>query len=255
MQHDRYPILEFDPSPEAMVEPSRVLKPIDIPDRCVLCFYRKVIETVTAALPSRVLTHLASVAGRDPVHEVDWAGHRLAVTFPGVGAPWAAAKLEELIAVGCRKFIVVGSGGVLIDNLPKGHIIVPTSAVRDEGCSYHYLPPGREVSPSPAAVQAIQEVLTAHGCPYVSGKIWTTDAFYRETPARVKRRRDEGCIAVDMEASALFAVAKFRNVIIGQILLAGDDLSGDQWDDRQWDHMPDAHEKEFQLAAEACLRL
>ena len=87
------------------------------------------------------------------------------------------------------------------------------------------------------------------------GKTWTTDAFYRETPAKVKRRKAEGCISVEMEASAFFAVAQFRGVQFAQILYAGDDVSGDKWDSRQWSDQVVAREQLLELAIEACLQI
>ena len=76
------------------------------------------------------------------------------------------------------------------------------------------------------------ETLEAHHVPYVPGKTWTTDALYRETRGKVERRVAEGCLTVEMEAAAFFAVAAFRGVTFGQLLYAGDDLSGDAWDQR-----------------------
>ena len=106
----------------------------------------------------------------------------------------------------------------MLDNsIGSGDITVPTSAVRDEGTSYHYLPPGREAYPSPQALDAVTKVLHRNRCRYVKGKTWTTDAFNRETPKKVKRRREQGCITVEMEAAALFAVAGFRGVAPGQL--------------------------------------
>jgi uridine phosphorylase len=134
-------------------------------------------------------------------------------------------------------------------------LIVPASAVRDEGTSYHYLPPAREVAASADGVAAVEAVLKEHGCPYLLGKTWTTDAFYRETPARIRRRKAEGCLAVEMEAAALFAVAQFRGVTFAQILYAGDDVSGDQWDHRAWQGRGRTRLTLFRLAAEACLSL
>jgi uridine phosphorylase len=87
------------------------------------------------------------------------------------------------------------------------------------------------------------------------GKSWTTDGFYRETPARMARRRAEGCLAVEMESAAFFAVAQMRGVTFGQILYGGDDLTGEQWDDREWDRQTSTREKLLWLAAEACLAL
>jgi len=104
--------------------------------------------------------------------------------------------------------------------------VVPVSAVRDEGTSYHYLSPAREVEPSPRAVSAIKLVLERHKVPYITGKTWTTDGFFRETPGKVELRRSEGCLTVEMEAAAFFAVARFRGVTLGQVLYGGDDVGG-----------------------------
>ena len=101
-----------------------------------------------------------------------------------------------------------------------GHVIVPTSAVRDEGTSYHYLAPSRSASPTPQAVDAIVKTLEAHHVPFVTGATWTTDALYPETRGKVERRVAEGCLTVEMEAAAFFAVAAFRGVTFGQLLYA-----------------------------------
>lgn len=249
-----YPILEHDPSPEALIEPARILKRVDVPEACVLCFFQEVI--VEVCRDARHVFDLRSEIGKNPVYELAVNGGRVAVIHPGLGAPMAAAFLEEAIALGCRKFVACGGAGVLNREIAVGHVVIPTGAVRDEGTSYHYLPPAREVSAHPQAVTAIETVLQRHGIPYLAGKTWTTDAIYRETPARIARRREEGCITVEMEAAAFFAVAQFRGVPFGQLLYGGDDVSGDVWDSRKWQHgQASAREKLFWLAAEACLEL
>ena len=216
-EHD-FPILEYDPGRDAMIEPSRVLSPIDIPRHCVLCFFQDVITTLHEAGQLRVVHMLGSEMGPNPVYEMDFDGRRLALMHPGIGAPLAGGFTDELIALGCRAFIVCGGAGTLTADLVVGHLVVPNAAVRDEGTSYHYLPPAREVSPSPEAVAAIEATLQRHHVPYVVGKTWTTDGFYRETLARVARRRAEGCLTVEMEAAAFFAVGQFRDVAVGQLL-------------------------------------
>ena len=250
-----YPILEYDPSPVALIEPSRLLSPIDIPPHCVLCFFQDVIAGLDARGLLRQVYSLGSEMGPNPVYTLEIDGRSLALVHPGVGAPLAGAFLDELIALGCRHFIACGGAGVLNRDLVVGHVIVPTAAVRDEGTSYHYLPPSREVAPSAAAVTAIEATLTHRGVAYVSGKTWTTDGFYRETVARIARRRAEGCLTVEMEAAAFFAVAQFRGVTFGQLLYGGDDVSGDAWDSRSWQSRVSIRERVFWLAAEACLRL
>jgi len=258
---NNYPILEFDPSSQALIEPGKILHRLDnLPEHCVLCFFNDVIGDLFA--DQTHFHRLHSEIGHNPIYVAEQDGRQFAVIHPGVGAPLAVAFLEEAIALGCRKFIACGGAGALNREITVGHVVVPTSAVRDEGTSYHYLPPGREVTASPEAVAAIQQTLDAHHVPYVTGKTWTTDAIYRETPAKIARRRAEGCLTVEMETAAFFAAAQFRaalpethDVVFGQILYGGDDLSGELWDSRNWLGRTSTREQLFWLAAEACLRL
>jgi purine-nucleoside phosphorylase len=104
-------------------------------------------------------------------------------------------------------------------------------------------------------VVAIDEVLAEAGVPHDRGLTWTTDAFFRETPAKVARRREQGCITVDMEASAMFAAAAFRGVVYGQLLYAGDDVSAAEWDHRDWEKQGSARDRLLDLAFAAVLKL
>jgi uridine phosphorylase len=255
MLKKKYPILEFDAERKAVFEPGAYVHPADVPERCVLCFFHDVIAGLVEKRQPRIAARPYSEMGPHPLYEFDLDGRRLAVFHPGVGAPLAAFLLEELIALGCKKFVAYGGAGVLDESLPVGHVIVPSAAVRDEGTSYHYLPPGREVSASPEGLAAIEAVLKKHGREYVVAKTWTNDGFYRETPAKVQLRRSEGCVAVEMEAAAFFAVAQFRGVSFAQMLYAGDDVSGAEWDSRDWEKQYPIREGLFWLAAEACLSL
>jgi uridine phosphorylase len=250
-----YPILEFDPSRDAVIEPSREIEPIDVPECCVLCFFQEVIDRLRDERAARLVTEMRSEIGVHPLYDVDVEGRRLAVFHPGIGGPLAGALLEESIALGCRKFIACGSCGVLDREIAAGHIVVPTSAVRDEGMSYHYLPPGREAEPDPCALKAVLATLKERGADYLQAKTWTTDAFYRETPDKVALRRAEGCLVVEMEAASFFAIAQFRGVPFAQLLYGGDDVSGTEWDARQWNRRGTVREQLFWIAAEACLRL
>lgn len=251
---ERYPIIEFDPTRAAFFEPWHLTQPIDLPEHCVITFFHDVIEQLVKDGRARQIALQHSEMGDHPVYEIEVGNRRLAMFHPGIGGPMVAFLLEEVIALGCKKFIACGGAGVLMPNLPVGHIIVPDRALRDEGTSYHYLAPSRDVAASPEGVAAIEQTLAAHGYPYVKGKTWTTDAIYRETEPRIARRRAEGCIAVEMEAAALFAVAQFRAVSLAQLLYGGDDLSSEEWDGRDWTKHS-ARETLFWLAAEACLAL
>lgn len=140
-------------------------------------------------------------------------------------------------------------------DLVLGHAVVVDSAVRDEGTSFHYLAPSRTVAAGSAGVAVLEQTLRSAGVPFVTGRTWTTDALYRETRARAGRRVAEGCLTVDMEAAAFFAVARYRGVRFAQLLYAGDSLAGETWDDRGWTRATDVRERLFWLAADACLAL
>jgi uridine phosphorylase len=250
-----YPILEFDPAREALIEPAREIEPRDVTEHCVICFFREVLEKVVVEYNAKIIVPDAWEDGPHPLYEIEYQGQRLAFFHPGVGSPIACGLLEEVIAFGCRKFIVCGGCGVLERDIAIGNLVVVSSALRDEGASYHYLPPSREVAADPRGVAALQAVLTRRGLPFLTGKTWTTDAPYRETPAKIAARRAEGCLTVEMEAAGLMAVAQFRGATLGQILYGGDDLSGETWDHRGWQSRTEVRESLFWLAADACAEI
>ncbi len=250
-----YPLFEHEFESEAKIEPKRVIRPRDMPAACVVSFFREVIDKVVEQKQARLLVPNRWEDGPHPIYEIEHLGQRLAFYHPGVGAPLAAALLEEAIAFGCRKYVAVGGAGVLEKGIEVGRLILVTAAVRDEGTSHHYLPPAREVPADPAAVQTLESLLLRKGLPYLKAKTWTTDAPYRETPALVAARRAEGCLAVEMESAAMLAVAQYRGVPLGQVLYAGDDLSGEAWDARGWQTRHEIRESLFWLAAEAALSL
>jgi uridine phosphorylase len=244
-----YPILEFDPARKAVLEPSEHVDRMDIPERCVICFFQDVISNLVTAGRVHQVAESHSEMAIHPVYALK--DHPVALFHPGVGAPLAVGLLEESIARGCKKFIVCGGCGVLDKEIAVGHLVIPTSAVRDEGTSYHYLAPDQEAVPHPSAVTAIRQVLDVHAIPYLTGKTWTTDAFYRETPGKVSARKADGCLTVEMEAASLFAAASFRDVVLGQILYGGDAVIPEAWDGRAWNHRQDTREELFWLAVEA----
>jgi uridine phosphorylase len=255
MLYKEFPILEFDEDRDAFIRPERQIKPIDISERAVLCFFSDAIKKVLSEYPHKIVGHLSAESMTWPIYEINYNNQPIVLAQAVVGAPMAAGHLEELTAYGCKKYIACGGCGVLQNDIAVGHLIVPVSAVRDEGTSYHYLTPSREVEMDGQVVKIIENILTRNKIPYIKGKTWTTDAFFRETTAKIKRRKEEGCIAVDMEASAFFAVAKYLNVQFGQLFYAGDTLGGNEWDSRKWQHRTDIRERVLKLSIDACLEL
>ena len=254
MNHDS-PILEFDPTTTAILKPYAPPTTEPVPDRAILCFFHDVISQLAEKQVLRRIGELKSEIGPNPMYLLEQDGKRYLVLQPGVGAPLAAGFLEEIIAMGIGRFMVCGGCGVLDKAIAAGHPLVITSAVRDEGTSYHYLPPAREVMANPQAVAVLETVLRERGLDYRTGKAWTTDAIFRETVDRRDRRVAEGCSIVEMEAAALFAVAQFRGVTLGQVVYGGDLVVPEGWDKRGWYDRTSDRELMFWLAVEACGRL
>lgn len=250
-----YPILEYDPDPHSFIEPTDATARLDLSQRCVICFFKEVVQKVAGEFGARVVVENRWEDGPHPVYEIEHREQQLAFFHPGVGASLASSLLEEVIAFGCRRFIAIGGCGVLSREMEVGKLIIVNSAVRDEGVSYHYLTPSREVEAQEDVRGSIAAIMEGMGIPHVSLKTWTTDAPYRETREKIRRRRDEGCITVEMEAAGLMAVAQFRGVSLGQILYAGDDLSGDTWDNRGWQSRADVRDQLFWIAADVLHQL
>jgi uridine phosphorylase len=249
---NHYPILEFDPSPNAILQPRQAPMTALCPEKAVLCFFQEIIHELAQSGQIHQIGSTGSEIGPNPLYELVWEGQRYLILHPGVGAPLAAGFLEEVISLGVTKLIACGGCGVLNREIAAGHPVVLTSAVRDEGTSYHYLPPAREVTASPRPVAALESVLRRHAIDYRLGKSWTTDGFYRETIQRRAQRMAEGCEVVEMEASAFFAVAQFRGVEFGQLVYGGDLVHPEGWDLRGWHKREDDRHLMFWLAVEAC---
>lgn len=230
---NEYPICEFDTGKNPIIHPANFLVK-SLPEKCVITFFRKELEQFVAKNDLPVIGYLKSEVLDIPVYEYVYGTDRLCITMAFCGAPGAAVSLEELHAMGCEKFIICGGAGALIRDSKVGEIIIPVSAVRDEGTSYHYLEPSREIECHRKTVEIVVSCLKQMGIPFKTGKTWTSDAIYRETPDMVALRRSEGCITVEMEAAAFFAVSKYYNIPLAQLLYAGDDVSGEAWDSRDW---------------------
>lgn len=143
-----------------------------------------------------------------------------------IGAPATISVMEELIAFGARSFIGVGYAGSLQPRIPIGSLVIPGNCERDEGTSYHYLPPGQTVGPTERVVTALREAgaADAHLGPH-----WTIDAIYRETRDKIRAHASRGILSVDMEAAAVYALARYRGVEAALLLAVSDELWRPDW--------------------------
>jgi len=255
MKKEKYPILEFDDTKIAKLEPSHFCKKTEGYEYCVITFFREVLESMEREGRIKVVKYLNCETMDVPIYEMEYMGKKVHLLLGYLGAAGSAAFLEELIAYGFNKFIVCGGAGVLRKDIAVGHLIIPFSAVRDEGVSYHYLAPAREIECTPEVVGKIEEDFNKYKIAYIKARTWTTDAFYRETEKKIELRKSEGCVTVEMEAAAFFAVAKFRNVKLGQILYGGDDLSGVDWDSRKWHNRTDIRKNLVEISIRICSSL
>ena len=145
------------------------------------------------------------------------------------GAPGTVMLLEELAAFGVRRAIFVGYCGSIQDWVKIGGIVLPVEAIREEGTSYHYLPKGEKSCPDTTLQSRLSNWLLACGLSCYAGRIWTTDAPYRETVEKVRRYGNAGVLGVEMEMAAAFAFGSARGISIGAVLLVSDEVREGGW--------------------------
>ena len=185
---------------------------------------------------------MKSINGQHPWYIYDQGTSKLAVMLAPIGAPMIVGQLEELAARGFTNFIILGSCGVLDHSIEADKIILPAAALRDEGTSYHYAPPGDEITYDEPLLIQLEAIFDKHDIEHIRAKSWTTDAFYRETPDKVKRRLAAGAQVVDMEASAIMAWSQFRKSKVYQFFYTADyvDHHNRTWDARHEERTADA---------------
>ena len=195
------------------------------PKGVIFCYSKELIQFV---LENHPVTKVERFGGE--MYLINDTDKQVAIIGKfGIGAPVVATVLEELIAFGVKRFISIGTAGTLQKNIKVGDLVVCEKAIRDEGTSYHYLKPSKYAYASKEITKNIKKALDKLGIKYSTGTSWTIDAPYRETVAEAKKYQSEGVATVEMEASALFAVAQYRNVEIGAIFTASDSLAELKW--------------------------
>ena len=234
---------EFENVP-AVIEPTdrSLLSGGEICDTIILSFNGEILERVKQIDGVYEGGYLTNLNGKLPWYIYEKDGSKVAVSMATIGAPMVVGLLEELKARGFNNFIVLGSCGVLDQSIQADKIILPSSALRDEGTSYHYAPASDEIAYERSLLLTMENALDKAGVEHIRTKSWTTDAFYRETAAKVKRRLAAGARVVDMEASAIMAWAQYRQANVYQFFYTADyvDHHNHEWDARREDRKADA---------------
>lgn len=220
----------FDSRSNAIINP-HVNESAPKVDACILTFSNVIEEFVLRAYDCKQIASFRFATGETPIYRIDYRGKAFAFYKTYVGAPACVGTVEDtLSAIRTDKYVVFGGAGCLNKEIAHGKVMIPTEAYRDEGTSYHYAPPSDYITIKNADVVAA--FMRDNGIPYVKGKTWTTDAFYRETVNNFEKHKADGCISVEMECSALQAVCNFRGLDFYTFFTSGDLLDAPKWDER-----------------------
>jgi len=237
-------INSFDNITNAIINPADFASPIEhFPEIAVVAFSETAIEVLKHTYnPEKISETWACITV--PIYKINFMNHHIAVYCSTLGGAAAAFLMESIISKGAKKIVFFGSCGVLDNKIDERALIIPTAAYRDEGVSYHYLPieDNKNTNASYVNIPTAEKLAVFFSemhLPYACGKVWTTDAFFRETEANTEKRKQDGCIAVDMECASIMAVAQFRDIEVYQFLYAADNLDSEAWDARTLGELPE----------------
>lgn len=236
---------EFDASKTAVINPWNIIKPVEgMPEAAIACYACSTFERIVDELEAGVIAQTSTANGMKPIYKARYKDTDVALFMIDVGAPMSAGMLEDVYQMGVQKVIVFGTCGVLDSKIEDCSIIIPDTAIRDEGTSYHYAEAAEEIRVNDKYIRKLKELLDELQVKYTVGKVWTTDAFYRETKDKLNRRKAQGCVCVDMECSANAAVAQFRQKDLIQFFYAADNLDSEEWDVRSLSNNDRLEEKD-----------
>lgn len=194
-----------------------------IVDTCLIIFSNEIHRHLLETFECEQIAALTACNGNTPIYKMNYNGKDVAFYLTAIGSTMASSMCYETNwLTGATKFIMFGSCGSLDREKTEGRFILPTESYRGEGCSYYFAEPADYITIKNChRLAAIFEELDA---PYVQGKVWTTDSMIRETKGLVAKRKEEGCIAVEMEVAGVQAVCDFYGLELYDFLEAGDVL-------------------------------
>lgn len=200
-------------------------------DACIVTFSYVIEDYVLNNYDVEEIDSYKMGTGIYPVYRINYKGKVFAFYKTQIGGPGCVGALEDVTElIDTNKFVVFGGSGCLDKEIVHGKVMIPTEAYRDEGTSYHYKEASDYIVIKNANIVA--DFMESKKIPYVLGKTWTTDAFYRETENNIIKRKADGCISVEMECSSMQAVCDFRGLELYYFLTSGDLLDAPEWDER-----------------------
>jgi uridine phosphorylase len=198
-------------TPENLLREARRQKSIPegtVPKVCILDPDGDIVQNLVATARAQLNLHWACYHTR--MYDFTYKGIEFGIVGNAVGASFAVLVAEEMFVSGCELLLSMTSAGQIV---PKGfppYFVLIEKALRDEGTSYHYLPPSQFSTINPKLLDCLNGVFEKSQPPVFPGATWTTDAPFRETETVIADRRSEGILGVEMEASALYAFAEAK---------------------------------------------
>lgn len=197
-------------------------------------------SVVVMAAPKPDLKILIPVLGLEQTHQGSlFTGHLYAggddpgsvsLAGPFLGAPHAAMLMETLVSWGARQLIFSGWCGSIAEDVKIGDIVIPNGAIVDEGTSPHYGVAAGEISrPAVTMATCLRSIMNEEAVGFHEGLVWTTDGAFRETPEKVLHFKSRQALAVEMELSCLFSVARYLGVDVAGVLVVSDELYSLTW--------------------------
>lgn len=221
----------FDNKSEAKINPKPKENRLKC-DACIITFSNQIEEYVLENFKCEKFAELKFVTGPLQVYKLEYKNKVFAFYKTYMGSPTAVGAIEDATEwLDTNKFVMFGGAGCLNKEIAHGKVMIPTFAYRDEGTSYHYAKAEDYIKMKNSEIVA--KFMNNNGIPYIEGKTWTTDSFYRETINNIEKRKNDGCISVEMECSAMQAVCDFRGLELYYFLTSGDLLDAPIWDERK----------------------
>ena len=221
------------------------VKNIELPKVAIMCFFKEIVDKYAETSQLIMESYHDIIPWK--FYETKYNNIEIVFCYAPMGAPLVNI-MEDLYTNGVEFIIACGGCGVL-EEIPVGNILLPTSAVRDEGTSFHYVKPSKEILLKKRSIQKVSKILRELEIPFLECKSWTTDGSKREKKKKINLRKKQGCSVVEMECSALTACAKFRKKDFVELLYSGDILADtSKYDSRNWQFETSAREKLFQIA-------
>lgn len=244
----------FDISTAPLMSPKDLLgEQQHICDVCLCTFSNVIFNEVIKTYPCKKIAAINAANGTKEIYAFMLGDKTVAINLMSIGSTLASNDVIEINwLIGASKFIMFGSAGNLNRAATDGKYLIPTEAYRDEGMSYHYAPPADYIKIKNA--DKLATIFDEIKAPYVTGRVWTTDAFYRETRSQVTKRQNEGCLAVEMEVAGVQAVCDFHGFELFDFLVTGDVLDAPAWECSKLDGANHDFDK-FNIALEIAKRI